>query len=130
MKVLVVGSGGREHTLVWKIKQSPRVESVYCVPGNAGIAQNAICEPLPVKPPFAELIEFAKQQEIELVAVGPEAPTGMLGGGLANWISEKRKLPKETQKTNVMAGVLGAYGELFTSPFFTTTLFLRRAQQV
>lgn len=55
-------------------------------------------------------------------SVGPEAPTGMLGGGLANWISERRKLPKETQKTNVMAGVLGAYGELFTSPFFTTLL--------
>jgi H+/Cl- antiporter ClcA len=55
-------------------------------------------------------------------SLGPEAPTGMLGGGLANWISERRKLPQETQKTNVMAGVLGAYGELFTAPFFTTLL--------
>ena len=55
-------------------------------------------------------------------SVGPEAPTGMLGGGIASWISERRKLPKETQKTNLIAGVLGAYGELFTSPFFTTLL--------
>jgi H+/Cl- antiporter ClcA len=55
-------------------------------------------------------------------SLGPEAPTGMLGGGVANWISERRKLPKETQKTNVMAGVVGAFGELFTSPLFTTLL--------
>jgi H+/Cl- antiporter ClcA len=55
-------------------------------------------------------------------SLGPEAPTGMLGGGLANWVSERRKLPQEVQKTNVMAGVLGAYGELFTAPLFTTVL--------
>jgi len=63
-------------------------------------------------------------------AVGPEAPTGMLGGGLATWISERRKLPEEVKRTNVVAGVLGAYGELFTTPFFTTLLPLELAHRM
>ena len=49
MKVLVIGGGGREHALVWKLRQSPRVEQVYCAPGNGGIAQEAECLPADVK---------------------------------------------------------------------------------
>lgn len=73
MKVLVVGSGGREHALVWKLQQSPSVEKVYCAPGNAGIAQMAECVPIGVND-FAALIAFAKQENIELTVIGPEDP--------------------------------------------------------
>ena len=73
MKVLVVGSGGREHALVWKLAQSPRVEKIYCAPGNAGIAEQAEC--LPVKGEDIEgLLKVAKEKKIGLTVVGPEAP--------------------------------------------------------
>ena len=73
MKVLVVGNGGREHALAWKIAQSPRVDAVYVAPGNAGTARDAIN--IPIAPTdTAELIHFAKEKEIDLTVVGPEAP--------------------------------------------------------
>ncbi|RKU20747.1 phosphoribosylamine--glycine ligase [Candidatus Poribacteria bacterium] len=72
MKILVVGQGGREHTLVWKLVQSPLVEKIYCAPGNAGIAQ--IAEPIPMPDRFTELADWAESQDIALTVVGPEAP--------------------------------------------------------
>lgn len=73
MKVLVVGGGGREHTMVWKIKQSPRVKEVYCAPGNAGIAKDAVCVPISAEDVEA-LLKFALENKIDLTVVGPEAP--------------------------------------------------------
>ena len=73
MKVLVVGGGGREHALVWKIKQSKHVKQVYCVPGNPGIAQDAICENIPVSD-IRGILNFATKNKIDLTVVGPEAP--------------------------------------------------------
>lgn len=73
MKVLVVGGGGREHTMVWKIKQSTRVSEVYCAPGNAGIAQDAVCVPIGAEDVDA-LLKFAIEKGIDLTVVGPEAP--------------------------------------------------------
>jgi phosphoribosylamine---glycine ligase len=73
MKVLVIGSGGREHALVWKLRQSPSVEQVYCVPGNAGIAMEASCIPGDVLSP-AELACLAETLNVTLTVVGPEAP--------------------------------------------------------
>ncbi|MCK4401443.1 phosphoribosylamine--glycine ligase, partial [bacterium] len=73
MKVLVVGKGGREHALVWKIAQSPRVSKIYCAPGNAGINQKAECVPIKAEN-IPELIRFAQEKEIDLTVVGPEAP--------------------------------------------------------
>lgn len=73
MNVLVIGRGGREHTLVWALKQSPKVDRVYCAPGNAGIAQMAECVPIGEKA-FDELGRFAKEKEIGLVVIGPEDP--------------------------------------------------------
>jgi len=74
MKVLVIGSGGREHALVWKIAQSPRVERMFCVPGNPGIAQQAACHPSPVAHPFKALLDFALREKIGLTVIGPEDP--------------------------------------------------------
>ncbi len=75
MKILIIGSGGREHALAWKIKQSPRVKTIYCAPGNGGIADLAECVDLPIdgKDHFAALLDFAKKQSIDLTVVGPEA---------------------------------------------------------
>ncbi len=73
LRILVIGSGGREHALVWKLSQSPRAEYIYCAPGNPGIAQLAECVPIPVND-LAGLADFAEQREIGLTVVGPEAP--------------------------------------------------------
>ena len=73
MKVLVIGNGGREHALAWKISQSPRVTEVYAAPGNAGTAIDATNVPIPVTDQEG-LLEFAKANSIDLTVVGPEAP--------------------------------------------------------
>jgi phosphoribosylamine--glycine ligase len=73
MKVLVIGSGGREHALCWKIFESKRVDKLYAVPGNGGISQIAEC--LDIKPEDIDgLLKFAKENNIDLTVVGPEAP--------------------------------------------------------
>ena len=74
MNVLVVGGNGREHALVWKISQSRLVDNVYCVPGNAGIAELAECRSMPWEDNFDELLDFAESTNINLTVVGPEAP--------------------------------------------------------
>ena len=74
MRVLVVGSGAREHTFVWKIVQSPLVEKVYCVPGNPGIAQIAECRSIPLEDNFSAIADFAETEKIDLTVVGPEDP--------------------------------------------------------
>ena len=73
MKVLVIGSGGREHALVWKLRQSAVVEKLYCAPGNAGIAADAECVAIGVDE-LDKLADFVKEEGIGLVVVGPEAP--------------------------------------------------------
>jgi phosphoribosylamine--glycine ligase len=73
MRILVVGSGGREHALAWAIAASPLVDRVYCAPGNAGIAEDAECVPIGAMD-TAGIIAFCKRAAIDLVVVGPEAP--------------------------------------------------------
>jgi phosphoribosylamine--glycine ligase len=73
MKVLVIGSGGREHALVWKLRQSPRVSKVYCAPGNGGIADDAECLPANVKS-VDSLLALANQVRPDLTVIGPELP--------------------------------------------------------
>ena len=73
MKVLIVGGGGREHAIAWKISQSPKVEKLYCAPGNAGIAKVAECVDIGVMD-FEKLVAFAGEQAIDLVVVGPDDP--------------------------------------------------------
>jgi phosphoribosylamine--glycine ligase len=77
MKILVIGSGGREHALVWKLQQSPRVSKVYCAPGNGGIANDAECVAVDVKS-LDSMIAVANQIQPDLTVVGPELPL-MLG---------------------------------------------------
>ena len=77
MKVLVIGGGGREHALVWKLRQSERVDKVYCAPGNGGIAAEAECTPVDVKS-LDSLVAAANQIQPDLTVVGPELPL-MLG---------------------------------------------------
>jgi phosphoribosylamine--glycine ligase len=77
MKVLVIGSGGREHALVWKLRQSPRVSKVYCAPGNGGIADDAECLPANVKS-VDSLLALANQVRPDLTVIGSELPL-MLG---------------------------------------------------
>lgn len=73
MKVLVVGSGGREHTLVWKLKQSKQVEKIYCAPGNGGIETLAECVDIDVTN-ISAMVKFAQKNEIDLTIIGPELP--------------------------------------------------------
>lgn len=73
MKILVVGGGGREHALAWKLAQSPKVQVVYVAPGNAGTALDKRMQNLPITQ-VKELAEFAQREKIDLTVVGPEAP--------------------------------------------------------
>ena len=73
-KILLVGGGGREHAIVWKLRQSPRLERVYCTPGNAGISQEAITFDAPFGEGFSELVRRAKNLGIDYTLIGPEAP--------------------------------------------------------
>ncbi|MGL5435823.1 MAG: phosphoribosylamine--glycine ligase [Lachnospiraceae bacterium] len=73
MKVLIVGGGGREHAIAWKVAKSPKVEKLYCAPGNAGIADVAECLDIGVME-FDKLAEFAIDRQIDLVIVGPDDP--------------------------------------------------------
>ena len=76
MKILVIGSGGREHALAWKISQSKRVEKIFCAPANAGISE--IAESVPIKAvDINKLLEFAKKEAVDLTVVGPEAPLAL-----------------------------------------------------
>lgn len=77
MKILIVGGGGREHALAWKIAQSPLCDALYCAPGNAGIAASACCVQLDLKPPFAPLLDWCSANGIDLVVVGPEEPLSL-----------------------------------------------------
>ena len=85
MKVLVVGSGGREHAICTSIRKSPKLEELYCAPGNAGIAQIAKCVPIGVME-FARIAEFAAENAIDLVVVAPDDP---LAAGLVDVLNEK-----------------------------------------
>ena len=77
MKVLIVGSGGREHAIAWKVAQSPKVDKIYCAPGNAGIAEYAECVDIAAME-FDKLVAFAKEKEIDLTVIGMDDP--LVGG--------------------------------------------------
>lgn len=85
MKVLVIGGGGREHAICWKLSKSPKVDELYCAPGNAGIAEVAKCVDIGVMD-FEKIADFAKKEAFDLVIVGPDDP---LAGGIVDVLEEK-----------------------------------------
>ncbi len=112
MKILVIGSGGREHALVWKIAQSPRVTKLYCAPGNAGIEQLATCIAIQADD-IAGLKSFVVSEKIDLTVVGPEAP---LAAGIAD----------EFRKANLkIFGPTRAAAQLESSKTFSKELMAR-----
>ncbi|MCK4325518.1 phosphoribosylamine--glycine ligase [bacterium] len=126
MKVLVIGGGGREHTLIWKIAQSPKVDEIYCAPGNAGISQLAECIGIESANTPA-LISFAREKKIDLTLVGPEAP---LAAGIVDEFEKKglrifgpSKAAAEIESSKVFAkklmqkyGIPTGDGEVFEEP--------------
>ena len=103
MKILVIGSGGREHALVWKLAQSKHARKIFCAPGNGGIAQQAECIPIKADDSVG-LLEFAKKERIDFTVVGPEAPlsAGLVDEcnrqGLAVFGPEKKAAQLEASK--------------------------------
>jgi phosphoribosylamine--glycine ligase len=95
MKVLVIGGGGREHAIVWKLSQSELVDRIYCMPGNAGIAEIAEC--VDISPgDFSSILDFVKYEWIDLTVVGPEDP---LARGIVDaFQKEGRKIVGPTQQ--------------------------------
>lgn len=77
MKVLIVGSGGREHAIAWSVSKSPKVDKIYCAPGNAGIAELAECVDIGAME-FEKLADFAQEKDIDLTIIGMDDP--LVGG--------------------------------------------------
>ncbi|MFP4194879.1 MAG: phosphoribosylamine--glycine ligase [Desulfosalsimonas sp.] len=84
MKILIVGGGGREHALAWKIAQSPETEKIFCAPGNPGIAETAECVDISADS-IEELVTFASEKKIDMTVIGPEAP---LAAGITDAFQE------------------------------------------
>src|SRR5260221_892013 len=124
MRILVVGSGGREHALCWKIAASPLCDALFCAPGNAGIAAEATC--LPVKAEdIAGLVALAQTEQIDFVVVGPEAP---LVAGLVDQL-EEHGIPTfgPTAKAAEIEGSKGYMKDLCAKYNTPTALYPRTA---
>ncbi|MGE3408066.1 MAG: phosphoribosylamine--glycine ligase [Pirellulales bacterium] len=120
MNVLIIGNGGREHALAWKIKQSPRVDRVFVAPGNAGTAVDAENVDLPATD-FAKLIKFAKQNDVGLTVVGPEGP---LAAGIVDAFKAEKlrifgpsKLAAELEASKVFCKNLMRHADVPTADY-------------
>ena len=101
MNVLIVGSGGREHALAWKISKSSRVDKIYCAPGNAGIAAVAECVPIGAME-FDKLVAFAKEKEIDFTIIGMDDP--LVGGIVDVFEAEGLKVFGPNKKAAILEG--------------------------
>lgn len=101
MRILVIGQGGREHALVWKLKQSPQVEVVYCAPGNAGTGLDAINVDIAATD-IPQLLKFAQKEKIDLTVVGPEAP--LVAGIVDEFIKAGLRVFGPTKKAAELEG--------------------------
>jgi phosphoribosylamine--glycine ligase len=114
MKILVIGSGAREHALTWKLRESGLMEEIYCAPGNAGIAQEAECRPVDVSNP-AQILELASELKADLTVVGPEAPL------VAGVVDEFKRAGR------VIIGPTRAAAQLEGSKIFSKQFMLRQS---
>lgn len=126
MNILIIGGGGREHTLVWKMVQSSRVKKVYCAPGNGGISQLAECLPIQATD-IPALVNLAREKEIDFTIVGPEVP---LAAGIVDEFGEEglrifgpTRAAAELEASKVFAkrimqkyGIPTGEGEIFSQP--------------
>lgn len=110
MKILVVGSGGREHALVWKIQQSSKVEKVYCAPGNAGISKLAECVTIEATD-IDKLLQFALAEGIDLTVVGPES--SLVAGIVDEFEKNNLRIFGPNKKASILEG-----SKVFTKEFF------------
>ena len=106
MKVLVVGSGGREHAICTSVAKSPRVDKIYCAPGNAGIAALAECVPIGAME-FDKLVAFAKEKEIDFTIVGMDDP--LVGGIVDVFEAEGLKVFGPRKKCGNLRGLQGIF---------------------
>ena len=120
MNILIIGSGGREHALCWKIAQSPLCDRLYCLPGNAGIAQRWECPPLKVDN-FSGIIAFAKASEIDFTVVGPEAP--LVNGIVDRFQDEGLKIFGPTSSAAIIEGDKAFAKDLMASNGIPTARF-------
>src|SRR4030095_669845 len=111
MKILVIGSGGREHALAWKIKQSPHTTQLFCSPGNAGIAEIATCLPVNVNDPRA-LASLAESIKADLTIGGPEAP--LVAGVAEAFQTQGRRIVGPSSSAARLEG-----SKIFTKEFTT-----------
>jgi phosphoribosylamine---glycine ligase len=124
MKVLIVGGGGREHALAWKIAQSPRVDRIFVAPGNAGTAQEAKTENVAIADvDVPAIVKFAKQNAIDLAVIGPEAP---LAAGIVDALGDAKirafgpsKLAAELEASKVFCKNLLRHADVPTADFRT-----------
>jgi len=86
VKLLVIGGGGREHALCWKLSQSPRIEKIYAVPGNAGISEIAECKKVEYEKDFSSLARLVAEEGIDFAVIGPEVP---LVNGIVDYLQKK-----------------------------------------
>ncbi|MBI3380128.1 phosphoribosylamine--glycine ligase [Candidatus Gottesmanbacteria bacterium] len=101
MKILVIGSGGREHAMIWKIAQSKKVDKIYCTPGNPGTME--LAENIPIKvSELSKLVQFAKKKKIDLTVVGPEIP--LIGGIVDLFKKNKLKVIGPSKKAAQIEG--------------------------
>lgn len=101
MNILIIGGGGREHTLVWKIAQNPDVKKVYCIPGNGGIERIAECPQLDINN-FKTVAAFARENEIDLTVIGPEQP--LVNGIVDYFQAQNLRIFGPNQKAAQMEG--------------------------
>jgi hypothetical protein len=120
MNVLVIGKGGREHALVWKLAQSPRVERVYCAPGNAGTALDGLNVPIEANE-FDKLVRFARKENVGLTVVGPEGP---LAEGIVDHFQKEglrifgpTKTAAQIEASKVFAKTLMRHADVPTAEF-------------